>query len=141
MEFGRGSGMNGLDVIIVDQTGHVTMSRQPTRVGEVWTKGELTLPADLIAEIIAGVNSEELTGLDKAYSTKNVADGTQWLFYIKQGSKKKVVYFDNNFPGAITRFAKNLDDILKRGGIDKVIWSPGGEEMDKELWKRMEQAK
>jgi hypothetical protein len=140
IEFGRGSGWHGLDVIIVDQTGHVTMSRQPIRAGEVWTKGELSLPADLLVEIIAGVNSEKLTGLDKAY-LGNVADGTQWLFYISQGANQKVVYFDNNFPGAITRFAKHLDDILDRGGMDKVTWSPGGEEMNKALWKRMEQPK
>jgi len=141
MEFGRGSGWHGLDVIILDQTGHLTMSRQPTRAGEGWTKGELTLPPDLVTEIVKKVNTEELTGLAKAYSTKNIADGTQWLFYIEQGEKRKVVYFDNNFPRAITRFAQALDEILAHGGIDKMTWGPGGEDMNKDLWKRMEQSK
>ncbi len=34
------------------------------------------------------------------------------------------VYFDNNFPRPITRFAEQLDGLLARAGLDKANWQP-----------------
>jgi len=151
LEFGRGSELPGLDgagmldVVIVDQTGHVSLSRQPTRTGaekylatmnEHWATAELQLSPDLVAEIVSRINSERLIALDRHY-TGNVADRAEWVFFVTQNGQQRVVYFHREFPAAITRFADALDDILKRGGIDHANWTPGGEDLSKNLWKRL----
>jgi hypothetical protein len=70
------------------------------------------LPPEALAKVLAAVESNCLTHLHRSYADTNIADGTQWVLWIKQGDREKSVYFDNYFPRAIKRFAKQLDEIL-----------------------------
>jgi len=143
LEFGRGSAWHGLDTIKIDQTGRVVLHRMnSTRQENVevlsWEVGSLQLPPEGVAEVVKAVESDGLMGLQKAYRHENVADGTQWVVWIKQGEQEKSVFFDNRFPPAITRFAEHLDAVLERAGLDKVEWQPVPEresrQHERELW-------
>jgi hypothetical protein len=142
LEFGRGSGWHGLETIKLDQTGRVVLHRmKSTRQDDVnvltWEVATLQLPPMAVAEVLKAVESNGLMGLHKAYH-ENIADGTQWVLWIKQAEREKSVYFDNSFPATITRFAEQLDVILARAGSDKAAWKPVPEracrEHEKELW-------
>jgi hypothetical protein len=74
------------------------------------------LPPEAVAEVLKAVESNGLMGLHKAYHDDNIAAGTQWVLWIKQGEREKSVYFNNSFPRAITAFAGQLDAILARAG-------------------------
>jgi hypothetical protein len=80
--------------------------------------------------------------LHKEYHARNVWDGDQWVLWIRQGENEKAVFFDNCFPGAITRFAQLLDDILAKSGVGRARWEqvPDAEERlhEKELWLSLE---
>ena len=99
-----------------------------------WEAGTLQLPPEAMTEVLKAVELNNLLGLRKAYHA-DVADGTQWVLWIKQGEQEKSAYFDNRFPRSITAFAEQLDAILTQAGLDNVVWqtAPDGEH-DKELW-------
>jgi hypothetical protein len=142
LEFGRGSGWHGLDTVKLDQTGRVVLHRMKSeRQQDVtvlsWEVATLQLPPEAVAEVLKAVDSNDLMGLHKAYH-ENIADGTQWVLWIKQGEGEKSVYFNNSFPRAITAFAEQLDAILARGGLGAVAWQPvpdrESRQHEKELW-------
>ncbi len=67
-----------------------------------------------------------------------VADGTQWILWLQQGSQSKSIYFNNHFPEQIQRFAIRLDMILDISKMDKLVWSRVPKEQsrrhEKEIW-------
>jgi hypothetical protein len=143
LEFGRGSGWHGLDTIKIDQTGRVVLHRMKSTLQEnvnvlSWEVATVQLPPELVADVLKAVESNGLMGLHKAYYDDNIADGTQWVLWIKQEQREKSVYFNNSFPHAITAFAEQLDAILALAGLDKVAWQPVPEresrQHEKELW-------
>jgi hypothetical protein len=142
LEFGRGSGWHGLNTVQMDQTGRVLLHRMKSeRQQDVtmlsWEAATLQLSPEAVADVLKAVESNNLMGLHKAYH-EDIADGTQWVLWIKQGEREKSVYFDNNFPRAITAFAEQLDAIVARAGLDKVVWQPVPEresrQHERELW-------
>jgi hypothetical protein len=76
--------------------------------------------------------------LRKAYFDMFIDDGTQWVLWIKQSDNEEAVYFNNYFPGNITRFADSLDDILMQSGLNQAKWAnvPDADERayQQELW-------
>jgi hypothetical protein len=142
LEFGRGSGLDGLNTVKIDQTGRALLHRQKTEFRKdvtilSWEYATLQLSPEALADVLQAVESNHLMGLHRAYH-KNIADGTQWVLWLKQGEREKSVYFDNYFPPAITAFAKQFDAILTRAGSDKVTWQPVPEresgQHERELW-------
>jgi hypothetical protein len=142
VEFGRGSGWHGLDTVKIDQTGRVVLHRMKSEhqvhVNALsWEVATLQLSPEALDEVLKAVESNKLMGLQKAYH-ENIADGTQWVLWIRQGEHEKSVYFDNRFPPAITRFAEQLDAVLARAGLDKAAWQPVPEreshQHERELW-------
>ena len=142
LEFGRGSGWHGLNTVKIDQTGRVVLhrmksERQPDVTDLSWEAATLHLPPEAVAGVLQAVESNNLMSLHKAYR-EDIADGTQWVLWIKQGEREKSVYFNNSFPGSITAFAEQLDAILLRAGLDKAEWQPVPEresrQHERELW-------
>jgi hypothetical protein len=142
VEFGRGSGLDGLNTVKIDQTGKVVLhrmksDRQPDAAVLSWEVATLQLSSEEVAEVLKAVESNGLMELHKAYHA-DVHDGTQWVFWAKQGEREKSVYFDNSFPRAINTFAEQLDAILVRAGLDKATWQPVPEREsrrhERELW-------
>lgn len=142
LEFGRGSGLDGLNTVKIDQTGKVVLhrmksDRQPNVTVLSWEVTILQLSPEAVAEVLKAVESNGLMGLHKAYHA-DVHDGTQWVFWAKQGEREKSVYFNNSFPRAINAFAEQLDAILARAGLDKATWRPVPEgesrQHERELW-------
>jgi hypothetical protein len=142
IEFGRGSGWHGLDTIKVDQDGRVVLhrenhQRQGDTIIQSWEKATLQLPPRSLTKVLEAVEANRLMELHKGYHA-NVADGTQWVLWIKQGNQEKSVYFNNHFPEQIVRFAERLDGILSECGVDKLDWQvvPAVETRrnERELW-------
>jgi len=107
-----------------------------------WEVATLQLPPEALAEVLKAVESNNLMGLHKAYYDEKIADGTQWVLWIRQGEREKSVYFNNSFPREITAFAEQMDAILSRAGLDKVVWQPVPEresrQHERELWDSIE---
>jgi len=122
LELGRGSGLQGLDIIKVDQSGTLSMSRT-TRSADTESTS-LTLTRNDIAALADLVNTNQLTTMGQAYSDPSIADGTQWILWIQQGASEKAIYFNNSFPDQITTFASNLDALLQAAGSTAAKWTP-----------------
>ena len=88
---------------------------------------------------VSALHDNRLMALGRAYHA-DVDDGTQWVFWVRQGNSEKAIYFNNNFPQPITRFAEQLDAILSTGGLSEAAWEriPDGE-YDKDVWARLRQ--
>jgi len=142
LEFGRGSGWEGLDTIKIDQSGRVVLHRKKSERKEdfivvSWQVATLQLSPEALAEVLKAVESNGLMRLHKAYH-EDIHDGAQWVVWIKQGEREKSVYFNNNFPRQITAFAEQVDGILAQAGLDKVTWQTVPEresrQHERELW-------
>ena len=139
IELGRGSGMRGLDVVRVRETGLVELYR--IAGGQNVESASLRLSNADVATLVGLVNSQRLTGMGRTYSDPNVADGTQWILWIEQPPSTKSIYFNNSFPDQITAFAKGLDALLHGAGLATVAWTPvprqQGREHQAALWARI----
>lgn len=141
LEFGRGSGWHGLNTVKLDQTGKVVLHRMKSEQKErvvalSWEAATMQLSPERVAEVLKAVESNNLLSLHKAYHDESIADGTQWVLWIRQGDNEKSVYFNNNFPREITAFAEQIDAILAQAGLEKVEWQAAGRsrEHERELW-------
>ena len=135
IEFGRGSGWHGLETIKLGNDGRVEVYRRDPDHRDSWVRADLTTSQNSLAEVVKAVDDCHLLSLHKGYHA-NVADGTQWVLWFKQGQNEKSIYFNNHFPAEIQSFAKLLDAVLSREGLDKATWqNSAGRQHEKELWE------
>jgi hypothetical protein len=143
IEFGRGSGLHGLDVVKVDHTGLVQLSRIAD--GQNVESASLQFSSADVATLVGLVNKNQLTDMGRTYSDPRIADGTQWVLWIEQSPSQKSIHFSNSFPNQITAYANGLDGLLQKVGLSAAKWSPlpaqQGMDQQKELWARIEPAK
>ena len=132
IELGRGSGQYGLDTVTITQDGEVVLYRRGKMA--TWFKGTMQLPDEAVGQVLKAVEDNKLLGLHKEYHA-NVADGTQWVLWIKQGENEKSVYFNNYFPPEIVKFAESLDKLLSENESGNVTWLPASVDHDKDLWE------
>jgi hypothetical protein len=138
IELGRGSGRSGLDIVKVNNTGAVEMTRV--------TRGQNTESASLqfssadVATLVGLVNANQITSMGRTYSDPGVDDGTQWVLWIEQPPSAKAIYFNNSFPSQITAYANGLDALLQKNGLSTARWSPmpkqKGIDQQNALWAR-----
>jgi hypothetical protein len=140
IELGRGSGWRGLDIVKVDETGTVQLSRiegRPTAQA-----ASLKLSSADLAALVGLINANQLTSMGRIYSNPRIADGTQWVLWIQQSPSQKSVYFNNSFPNQITAYATGLDALLQKAGLNSAKWSPlptpQSADRQKALWARIE---
>src|SRR5579872_2913627 len=136
LEFGRGSSLDGFDTVKFDQSGRIVLHRiKYERLSDSIENLErycetatLHLSKAAIATIVEALASNRVMALHRAYHS-DVRDGTQWIFWVKQGNLEKAIFFDNNFPEAINRFAAELDATLSNAGPGEVAWErlPAGD--------------
>jgi hypothetical protein len=138
IEFGRGSGWHGLNTVVVASDGTAVLHSLRGNDREYWETITLRLPPAALADVVAAVEENRLLGLRRAYAA-SVHDGTQWVLWVVQGEYEKAVYFDNDFPAAIERFAAALDRILAANGSESADWTrvPDGDarEHERALWQ------
>jgi hypothetical protein len=143
LEFGRGSGWHGLDTVKVDSGGETVLHRLKREqwgnsYRQVWETTRLKLSSADVKELVRKVNSIGLLKMNKAYHDENLVDGTQWVFWVRQGSNEKSIYFNNFFPHEITEFAQYLDELLGNCGLTTAQWQlvPDSEarQHEKEIW-------
>lgn len=136
LEFGRGSGMRGLELVMIDETRQATLFRMNyDRADSTWETAQLRLSKRGFSQIVDTINRLEITRMAKQYHA-NVHDGNQWIFWLTQGSQGKTIFFDNHFPKAIEEFARTLDETLQTEGLGKVQWSA----IPKEKWRDHEKS-
>lgn len=142
LEFGRGSGLQGLDTVKIDRMGSVVLHRlkrdyENEKDIYTWQTATLHLTHEAMVDVVKAVEENGLTKLHRAYH-ENIHDGTQWVFWLKQGEHEKTIYFNNRFPKQITQFAKQLDGILAAAGRDRLAWQAVPEDEsrkhERELW-------
>lgn len=143
IELGRGSGLHGLDIVKVDQTGAVELSR--IAGGQNVESASLQLSSADVATVVGLVDTNQMTSMGRTYSDPGVADGTQWVLWIEQSPSAKAIYFNNSFPNQITAYANGLDALLQKAGLNTATWSPmpkqKGIDQQKALWDRIEPAR
>lgn len=132
LDFGRGSGMDGLETVAIEEDGQTSLYR--SRIHGKWEHAILPLSSEQVRAVAQAMTRHGLPRLQKAYLNKNIADGTQWVLWIRQGQREKATYFDNSFPSSIRAFASDLDRLLKSAGYDALIWYPSNGRGDKPLW-------
>ena len=143
IEFGRGSGLYGLDVTKVSETGAVELHR--IAGGQNVERATLRLSDAQVRELVDLVNSRRLTSLGRSYMDPGVADGTQWVLWIEQAPSEKSIYFNNAFPEEITGFADHLDRLLQAAAVGNAAWTPvprqQGIDQQAALWDRIQPAR
>ncbi|HEV2296737.1 MAG TPA: hypothetical protein VGR35_23045 [Tepidisphaeraceae bacterium] len=143
IEFGRGSGQHGLDIVKVNETGAVQLSRIEGRPNAEFAS--LQLSSTDVATLVGLVNTNQLTSMGRMYSDPRMADGTQWVLWIEQSPFQKSIYFNNFFPDEITAFESGLDALLQKAGSGTAMWSPlprqQAMDQQKALWGRIEPAR
>jgi hypothetical protein len=142
IEFGRGSGRDGLNTVKVSHDGRVTLHRvryfrEEQVLEHRWEASACNLTPAQLEKLLRSVEANGLLDMHRAYHAK-IADGTQWVLWIQQGPNQKSVYFNNHFPRQILRFASQLDGVLSEAGEDKLEWQTVSPEEawqhDRELW-------
>jgi hypothetical protein len=142
LEFGRGSGWHGLNTVKIFQDGTVTLHELQEEIirGKTYPYWQMTsfkLSDEAMAEVVEAVGRNRLSRLSSEYHG-NVADGTQWVLWFEQDGMEKSVYCDNRFPDEVVHFAKNLDDILARNGLEQAKWQrvndADGRKHERKLW-------
>jgi hypothetical protein len=133
LDFGRGSGMHGLDTVSIAEDGRASCYRS-LHDGR-WEKASMRLSQEYVTAIAQAVTHCGLPRLEKAYyPIPGRIDGTQWVFWLRQGERQKATYFDNSFPASIRNFADELDRTLHFAGYDALDWHPASRN-DAALWK------
>ncbi len=119
---GKGSAMRGLETINIDENGSVQIHRLKDSRTNTWEHATMSLSPDLKHSLTNAIADNKLVALNEKYQDRNIKDGSQWILSIRQGITRKTVYFDNQFPSQIVRFAEELDRIIETAGINKAHW-------------------
>jgi len=93
LDFGRGSGMVGLDTVAISEDGNAVLHR----LGEhrQWVWATLRLSREQMRSIANMITRRGLGSLQNEYTPSfRVHDGTQWVLLIRQGDRRKSSYFE-----------------------------------------------
>lgn len=137
LQFGRGSGLDGMDTIALDESGRVLLCRKKhAREGDgfntYWETKSFQTGANEIRQIASLIQDLDIIGMDREYYA-DIQDGTQWVFWLIQGDQEKTVYFSNHFPEVIQDFAMALDELLEDGTWARIPDEQGWSHADA-LW-------
>lgn len=149
IEFGRGSGWHGLDTIKIFSDGKIVIhdiyfeKEKDVTVQYCKTTSFILGSKDL--KLIIDFIERELLSLHEHYHDPGVMDGTQWILWIKQHKKEKVIYFDNNFPDKIIQFSKYLDKIIDEKYSSTLKWEQVSEKKSRkhetDIWRSIKNIK
>ena len=120
IEFGRGSGLDGLDTVAVSSDGAAVLHRLTKTRG--WATATLTLSHTALERILNSLKVQRIMFMADAYHA-DIADGNQWVLTVTQGDRRKAIYFNNHFPKSILRFAAVIDAELREAGETALHWS------------------
>jgi hypothetical protein len=136
VDLGRGSGMDGLATVAITSDGQVTRHRLKDIQKGHWQKATATFDRATINRLLVAIESNKLMEMAAQYHA-DVQDGTQWILWIRQGQSSKAIYFNNHFPEGVRKFAKALDEEIKRVAIPESKWEidPHPRSQEKALWE------
>jgi hypothetical protein len=136
LEFGRGSGRNGLSSVRVAKDGSVVLFRYVRHRNDVESTS-LVLRERQMYQIHQAIRNHQVENLDRKYS-RSIADGEQWILRINVNDEIRSTYFNNNFPPNIEAFADELELVLAEAGLTQEGWRTvrhiDGWRHDRELW-------
>lgn len=140
IEIGQGSGLDGLDIIRVEDSGMVLLTRFVSQLKPESASLQLSKPE--LVSLVSLVNKLQLTDMGRVYSDPRIVDGTQWVLWIEQLPSQKAIYFNNAFPEPIIAFVSELSTMLDAAGASTVTWQvmPADEanQQQSKLWSRIE---
>ncbi len=106
LQFGRGSGWHGLDVLRITSDGKAVYEYQ-TDLG-IWERKRFALDAEVLADLRGAIGTLNPWEMDREYHA-NVCDGMQRVLLIRVEGKSKLIYFNSQFPDGIKKFAGFVD--------------------------------
>lgn len=133
VEFGRGSGRDGLATVSIDGEGVVTIHRAGFGNPE-WERGTVRLSAEQRIAIAERIYRDQIYAMDGSYSA-GVMDGWQFVLRLIEGDDETVVYCDNQCPPRVDRFIEEVNRMVEEAGRDGYGWTwVRGSEHDDALW-------
>lgn len=121
LDFGRGSGLDGLETISIGEGGQVRFHRFTNE--RRWERASRSLTLEELQSVGLAVRRHGVDMLARRYQpTPRVYDGTQWILWLRQGGREKATYCDNVFPEAIRDFAADLEKLLGAGHDARLRW-------------------
>ena len=108
ISLGRGTGMHGLETIEIDENLNAELYRQ---TDNGWETCVVELTIEEWGAVSDSIAEHDLYALDRAYHAK-VADGTQWILWVRQNGNAKTVYCNNYFPDPLRSFARDIDSLF-----------------------------
>ena len=144
LEFGRGSGLMGLETITIERDRVVLCRRNFKQIDEVtWRHWEVStngVGPNFTRKVAELIDNFKILDLHREYHA-NVFDGTQWVIWISQGKTEKAVYFNNHFPDRVQKFAVALDQELRAVLPKEIQWIPVPKEQSREhekaIWRSL----
>ncbi len=135
VDFGRGSGMSGLNTVAITEDGSVNLFRH-NHIGGHWERTTMRLTPAQLRNLADAIARHGLAKLNREYRS-GAYDGTQWVLWIRQDDRERTSYFDNEFPSGIVAFSRELDEILLKAVSEKVSWENVGAKgtHDDALWE------
>jgi hypothetical protein len=109
LQFGRGSGLSGLDLLRVVSDGTASFEFQ-TEEGD-WRRKRFHLDANAMADLRAEIDKLRIMELAPKYQA-DLCDGTQWCLLLRIDGKTKFVYFNNSFPDEIRKLSDYVDNVI-----------------------------
>ena len=106
--FWRGSGLDGLETVEIDENLNARLYRQTSNGLETCN---ISLALNEYGVVTDSIHKNRLFELDRAYHAE-VADGTQWIVWIRQNEISKTIYCNNYFPDSLRLFAKDVDSVF-----------------------------
>jgi len=122
IELGRGGGLDGLDIVKINETGRVELTQVLGK--PIDESAQLQLIAADVSKLVALINSQKITSLGRSYTDPAIADGSQWILWIEQSPHEKAIFFNNSFPPQLMKFVEELDAVLEKNGLNSVAWKP-----------------
>ncbi|MCM8528544.1 MAG: hypothetical protein NE327_18620 [Lentisphaeraceae bacterium] len=115
------------------------------QVENYWAKSKIILNGNTVDQILGLIDKFNLINLNRKYSNDSIKDGTQWAFWLQKEEGSKLIYFNNEFPEEIKKFAKSLDETLDKSGLVEAQWEdviPGKNERnhEKAIWRALQEA-
>lgn len=136
LQFGRGSGWHGLDLLRITSDGNAVYEYQAER--DIWKRKSFVVNEATLVALRKTINDLNIWGMDH-HDDGSTNDGTQWCLLIRIDGKSKAFYFDNHFPNRIRQLADFVDQaILEPFAVPvvaEVVPARHHRKHEKELWQ------
>jgi hypothetical protein len=125
VDFGRGSWWMGFDTVSIAEDGSALLYRRFGPNFNRWERATIKLTPAQLRTVNEGIVRNGLLGLQEEYKDPAIVDGTQWVLWLRQDGREKLVHCDNRFPPELVAFADALEELMAKAA-EKASWEDIG---------------